>query len=354
MADMQRFVGYDTNNNPITEDYHFHGDARYTARSEEAADISNWNMMLYQNAYNDPSAQVDRLRKAGLNPNFFLANNAGTTPAASGGNASGHSMTSANGKLGQVLDASRNAADTLLATQKQAWEYDIAQRELAIKDREVGIQEKMLPYNQKKTDTEASKNVQDVEESKSRQAVMQEEINNLKKDGVIKENQAKAIEANIAYTEQQTKLAHEQIGTEKTKQALNRAQAALSNTQSSYYKEITQPTVDKIMSELDVNKQEALKIFQEIGNLMAQEDQTKANTELIAKQAELAKRYGDAEKIVGLFNGIMQGWNSFFSGVHHATGAVNDVLENTPVGAVKNVTKAGGRAYNNSNTNRIN
>lgn len=369
MADMQRFVGYDVNNNPITEDYHFHGDARYTARSEEAADISNWNMMLYQNNYNDPSNQVQRLRDAGLNPNFFLGNNAGTTPAGSGGSASGHQMTSASGQTGQALDAlgqvansTGNAANVLLQQQKQAWEYDIAKRELQLQDRQVAIQEAMLPYNQSNTESQTNKNVQDVEESKTRQEVMYKEIDNLVKDGVLKDEQASVLRANVTYIEEQTALAHEMQKTESSKRALNYAEANLFDTQSSYYKEITQPTVDKIKSELKVNDAEAKKIFKQISEIMADTDLKRANERMIQLQADLTEKYGDAEKVVAIINSGSQAFNNICSGINHLGENVgaSSLLKGAgkKAGAVFNKAKSlfqkdgtGGRANQNTTTN---
>lgn len=353
------FIGFDTNNNPLFKHYWYgNGDGRFTARSEERASLDNWNMMMYQNNYNDPSNQVKRLEDAGLNPLYFLGQNAGTTPAAAGGNAQGHQMSSADGAFGQMMEAGSTAADTLLNTQKQAWEYDIAKRQLAIEDRKVGIQEAMLPYNQSNTESSTNKNLQDVEESKTRQEVMNEEINNLKKDGVIKDNQAEVLKANVAYIEQQTSLAHEMMQTESTKRAVNRAQAQLFNEQSTYYKEITKPTVDKIQSELKINEAEAQKIWKEVNNIMADTNLKNANAEMVKLQARLTEKYGDAEKVCSLINSLTSSWNNFCSGVHHSAGAAKDivsagseVMDYTPLGMAKNVTKSGSRAFNNTHSN---
>lgn len=45
-------------------------------RSQERAEKANLNFWNLQNEYNDPSAQMARLRKAGLNPNLIYGSNA--------------------------------------------------------------------------------------------------------------------------------------------------------------------------------------------------------------------------------------------------------------------------------------
>lgn len=59
---------------------------------ENQANIDNWKMQFdATNAYNDPSAQVERLRKAGLNPSLALGGNAsGMATSSSVGSASAH------------------------------------------------------------------------------------------------------------------------------------------------------------------------------------------------------------------------------------------------------------------------
>lgn len=54
-----------------------------TRRSQKRADRINRNFWTLQNEYNDPSAQMARLRKAGLNPNLIY----GTSPTSAVGNA---------------------------------------------------------------------------------------------------------------------------------------------------------------------------------------------------------------------------------------------------------------------------
>lgn len=53
-------------------------------RSQNRANKHNVEFWNKQNAYNDPSAQMARLRKAGLNPNLIY----GSSPSGAGGNAS--------------------------------------------------------------------------------------------------------------------------------------------------------------------------------------------------------------------------------------------------------------------------
>ena len=54
-------------------------DNREDATTTYNRQIEMWNM---NNAYNDPSAQMERLRQAGLNPNLVYGNGATTTASA--------------------------------------------------------------------------------------------------------------------------------------------------------------------------------------------------------------------------------------------------------------------------------
>ena len=141
MAQIDMFVGKDTYGNVLTDTRPFKGDSRYTARSEDIARQFDWNMMEYQNWWNSPEQQLSRVEAAGLNPLFYLGGNSGTTPAASGGNQTGHSMTSADGSLEQALTASKAVSDSLLNTQKQALDYDIARRQQEIDMRRVNLEQ---------------------------------------------------------------------------------------------------------------------------------------------------------------------------------------------------------------------
>ena len=54
-------------------------DNREDATTAYNRSLEMWNM---NNAYNDPSAQMERLRQAGLNPNLVYGNGATTTASA--------------------------------------------------------------------------------------------------------------------------------------------------------------------------------------------------------------------------------------------------------------------------------
>lgn len=165
------FIGKDSYGNPMYDNRPFAGDARYTARGEDLDRQYDWNKMEAQNLYNSPTEQLKRLQEAGLNPMFFLGGNAGTTPAASGGGTGSHSMTSASGQLGQVLEAGRNLSDSLLNTQKQALDYDIARRQQNIDLKRVGLEERQTAVQEKQLGINRDVATQNIEESKSRIAL---------------------------------------------------------------------------------------------------------------------------------------------------------------------------------------
>lgn len=281
MATMDRFVGFDSNNNPITEQYHFHGDSRYTARSEEAADISNWNMMLYQNEYNDPSNQLQRIKDAGLNPLFYLGGNAGTVEAASGGSASGHSMTSGSGAAENAIAATKNVSDSLLETQRQAQQYDIARRQLDIQDRQTGIAEKQLGLNERKT-------AQDIEESQSRVRLNEKSVDELASKISLNKEQENQLRSLQAVQAKQLDEMTATIDNLKSSTAQNWAQV------KRIYK-LTPAEYDRIASETNLNYHQANVEVEKMFNFMADTEKKSVEIDVGRGQKVLLERQTDGQ-----------------------------------------------------------
>lgn len=327
MAEMDRFVGYDFTGNPITEAYHFKGDARYTARSEEAADMSNWNMMMYQNQWNTPEQQLSRLEEAGLNPLFYLGGNAGTTPAASGGNAQGHSMTSANGQVGQVLEASKNAADSLLETQKQALDYDIQRRQQEIDLKRVGIEERRLGNETRKT-------TQEIEESGSRIKFNEAQIDRLGKENEWTDQQIANAQAEIAKMNkemEQIDVAMQEAG---SRIDLNYATIG----KIAHENKVLDAQVSELAARTGLERQqvetEIMKVYElaASANLKTAEVEVQKGQKVVLEKTaegieiknELDKTYGGWERVQGIVSGY----------VHSAAEAVNTVV-NVKTGGAK-------------------
>lgn len=327
MAEMDRFVGYDFTGNPITESYHFKGDSRYTARSEEAADMSNWNMMMYQNQWNTPEQQLSRLEEAGLNPLFYLGGNAGTTPAASGGNAQGHSMTSANGEVGQVLEASKNAADSLLETQKQALDYDIQRRQQNLDLQRIKVEEGRL-------ENETNKTIQDIEESKSRIKFNEAQIDRLAHENNWTDQQIANAQTEMAKMNkemEQIDVAMQEAG---SRIDLNYATI----NKISHENKVLDAQVSELAARTGLERQqvetEIAKIaeFQASANLKTAEIEVqKGQKVVLAKTAEgieikneQDRTYGGWERVQGIVSGY----------IHSAAEAVNTVV-NVKTGGAK-------------------
>lgn len=303
MANMDRFVGYDYANNPITEQYYFHGDSRYTARSEEAADISNWNMMLYQNQYNSPAEQVKRLEEAGLNPLFYLANNAGTIPAASGGQAQGHQMSSKNGSLENLLQAvntANAAASTGVEFRQMMNQYDVQKEANSINQQNADTQRMLalsqIPLNQA---------IQDYYDYylgpkvKAETDKITTEIDNLVKQGKVLESlranldqSTKQMAALESYYQQMVKTAGSQ-------EQLNYAMRHFYGSYSNYYNIIGPAMVNELTSRAGMQDEEARKFSHEATNAIW-------NGNILQFQAKMLNKYGEAKflgEVVDIWTG---------------------------------------------------
>lgn len=360
MAEYNMFVGYDNNNNPQFQDFNLNYDSRQDARLQEAQNLSTWNMALYQNDYNSPKNQVQRLQDAGLNPLFFLGNNAGTTPAAGGSLSMGHG-TGMDSRLAQLQAAVDTTANTLLGgssnllqSQKQAQEYDIANKELRLRNKELGLEERRLNQDIRESG-------QRITESQTRTDKIAQEIVNLAKEANLTDAQVVVAKNNASYIEQMTAESAERARTEKTQQYLNKANADKASAEAKTINALRNTQVDQAKATLKCTQQEAENLVAELEKIQAETDKDKAAAEYTKLQNRLIEKYGDAEKVVGLINSATQAWNNFWSGVHHGTSAVTDVLDYTPAGAVKaanrvaankaagkSATKGTGKSYQSS------
>lgn len=349
MAAYNMFVGYDSNNNPQFENFNLNYDSRQDARLQEAQNMSAWNQILYSNEYNSPANQVQRLQDAGLNPLYFLGGNAGTTPSASASMSMGHG-TGMDSRLAQLQSAVDTAANTflggssnLLQSQKQAQEYDIANKELKLRGKELGLEERRLNQDIRESG-------QRITESSSRVDKIAQEIVNLAKEADLTEAQTTVAKNNAAYIEQMTAESAERARTEKTQQVLNRANADKSSAEAKTINSLRDTQVEQAKATLKVTDQEAKNLVAEMEKIQAETDKEKAAKEYTELQNKLIQKYGDAEKVVSLINGMSQSWNNFWSGVHHGTSAASDVLDYTPAGTVKAAGKVAGKAVSKSAT----
>lgn len=299
MANMDRFVGYDYANNPITENYNFHGDARYTARSEEAADISNWNMMLYQNQYNTPTEQVKRLEEAGLNPLFYLANNAGTTPAASGGSAQGHQMTGKSGEFEQLLQAVNTinaSAENGLALRKMNQEYEVAseankinaynaQTSRMLAGSQVPLNQSMQDYYDYGLTPKTQREV----------AKIDEEIKLLVDKQVLTQEQAKEAEAHAKELGALEKYYTQMEQTAGSQAALNYAMREFYGSYKNYYDTIADPMAKELTERAGMNTEEARLFSHQATKALFEGNITQFT-------AQLYRKYGESQQIATIAN----------------------------------------------------
>lgn len=294
MANMDRFVGYDYANNPITEQYYFHGDARYTARSEEAADLSNWNMMLYQNQYNSPSEQVKRLEEAGLNPLFYLANNAGTIPAAQGGQAQGHQMTGKNGSLENLLQAANTvnaAVGTGAQMRKIANDYEVQSTKNDIDAYNAATQRKLVDAQIPKIQAEEDYyNYYLMPKTQREIAQIDKQIDLLVKDGLIKDEQVNQIKAQTDQLRALESYYYSQVSLNYTQEQVNHALVKYYGSQGAYYNAIADPMARELEERAGFNKENARKVSHEATKAIWEGD-------ILSFQSYLLHNYGKVKYI---------------------------------------------------------
>lgn len=314
---MDRFVGYDYANNPITEQYYFHGDSRYTARSEEAADMSNWNMMLYQNQYNSPTEQLKRLEDAGLNPLYYLGQNAGTTPAASGGSAQGHSMSSKNGSLENILQAVNTvnqAADTGVAFRKQMLEYDVAKEANAINKQNADTQRMLVQAQVPLMQSQQDYYDYGLTPKTEREiAQINQNIENLKSQKVLTDEQAKQATQNTQYLAALEGYYKQMQAVAGSQAALNYSMARYYGSQEAYTNLIAEPMADKLVQEAGMTKEQARKFSIDATNAIY-------SGNILQFQARMLNKYGEAQQVGQLLDiftkSAEQGMNALNTGVN--------------------------------------
>lgn len=213
------FTGADVYGNPMYEWYSAQEDG--TADDWEAAEMANiydWNKSQFNNWYNSPEQQIKRLEAAGMNPLFFLANNAGNQPAQGPAGASAPNVKHANNKMSNILSASKNAADSLLSTQQQALDYDIKRRQQEIDLRRVKVEEGRLGNETRGTN-------QNIAESQSRMRFNDAQIERLGKENQWTDQQIANAQTENAKMTREIDLIGAEIGELASRVTLNEANA---------------------------------------------------------------------------------------------------------------------------------
>lgn len=131
--------------------------AHYTRKNNADNQQLSWNMWHANNAYNDSAAQMARFRAAGLNPNLIYGQMSNSPPPVF---ARGEAPD-----MSSVADAIRDATGFELKerelAQNAALQYAsleaMKERSAAdrhLRERELSMQERMLPYRIKEIETE--------------------------------------------------------------------------------------------------------------------------------------------------------------------------------------------------------
>lgn len=297
------------------------------AEQQNAWNIDQWNR---ENIYNSPVNKLGRLQAAGLNPLFYGLDGANTASHLESANL-------ANQEAPQVDAAAiGNSFGTLASSLFNAAQIQLEKKNLSLKDKQLTILDnelaaKLPGYKASASkDTEAAKLItEQAKNEEKRGQLMDVEIDNARKEGIIKEEQAQVLQAQKDQIIKTTNYIQEQIQTEKTKQALNYALTGKANAETKKAVAETK-TIDatrddvirKMAAEADVTENEARKIIEEIGLIMAQTDKTKADAEMARLQVKYTERYGDAEHVVKIFAVACQGIENLVDAGVKAAGAV--------------------------------
>lgn len=295
------FEGYDyASNAPIYETFHPTGtDAHNEMRSSEAANISNWNMMMYQNQYNAPSEQIKRLEEAGMNPLYYLGQNAGTTPAAAGGQAQGHAPGSRSGWIDQLLQGV-NTVNAAVSTGKDLRQmmlnYDVQKEQNDIArinaNANAAVAGAQVPFIQAQEDYY---NYFLSRRTEAEVGKINAEIDVLHSQGKLNDELAKQAQANTQQLATLEQYYKEQIKTQHTIRDVNRALVGYYGSMSNYYTAIADPMAKELEERAGMNKEEARLFSHQATKAIYEGD-------ILSFQSYLYHKYGENAKIAEISN----------------------------------------------------
>lgn len=262
--------------------------------------LDMWNA---ENAYNDPSAMMQRFTNAGLNPALIYGDGASTLSA--------HAQTpNTDNKYGNVfqrglsdyftakqIDLQRQSTESTVLlneanAQKAKDEAELAKQEAKRKEIENTYADanELVDLLIKGNTSEAGRLANQLARQSNpvQISILQQTLENAKKEGKIKEEEANKLQALIRQIDKDTEKIAEEIKTEQTKQEVNkasaeaqRASAAASKSMAGYYDALkaNQPferkrisseiaknsaTLDLIKAETGKNDKEAEKLANDI------------------------------------------------------------------------------------------
>ena len=310
-----------------------------------AREQNDWNLMMYNknNEYNSPQAKLQRLAEAGLNPLYF---------GLDGQNATAPQSANLANQVAPQVDAGAigNAFGNLTTSLFNAAQLSNIRKELTLKNKELDIRAAELAartpgYQASANQSNAAANLlekQAVNEEK-RGKVIDQEYDNLVKDGAIKDAQAVVLQETQKQLMTQTDLIREKITTEKTTQLLNDALRGKANAETKTINATRDEQVRKLAAEAALSENEAKKVIEEIGLVIAQKDKTKADKEMTELMIKYEKRYGDAERVAKIFTIATQGIENVVDSVIKVAGAV---VTGGASGAAQSAAEGFGKGFN--------
>lgn len=337
MAEYNMFVGSDTTGNPQYETFNMNYDTRQSARLQEAQTLYNWNSMMYQNWYNSPEQQVERLQEAGLNPLFYLGHNAGTTPAATA--TSGLNQGSGrDSRLDQAMGLTKNTADVLLESQKQAIDYDLQRRQQQLDLRRIKVEEGRLGNETRKT-------TQDIEESKSRMSVNEGQLERWAHENNWTDEDIAKMHAEIAKTNKEIDALEVSMREAGSRIDLNYANIGKITHENA----VLDAQVSELAARTGLERQQVETEIMKVYDLAASANLKTAEVEVqkgqkvvlektaegIAIKNEQDRTYGGWERTQGIISGY----------IHSAAEAVNTVVNVKTGGAKAALDSARKRAF---------
>ena len=348
------------------------------AQSDENQKTRQYNLMLAQlqnqwnleqwnreNAFNDPSAVVSRLKNAGLNPNLALGNmslESAASPAMTSGEPSSPQDMSPLGIMPTIGDAALRGVDTALKiSQMKNIQADtdkkVAETKGQVLSNEVLKSDAKFRDQMNQTNLEFQKTKIHTEETlqemyKGNVELARKQIDNLDKvgDKLVADTQKVRAEIAVLNEEQKIKSLEAMFKSEtfdlEVKRLVSETSLNYATAKAALMNATTNALVGQSIHDLNIAKERLTWDEHEQANLVS--EGIRIQNDKAAFDLKMNKRYGDAQQIVGMTTSVVDSAARLCSGIGSITSFVSS--SNNSVTKVE----SSGWAAHSSRSNRVN
>ena len=348
------------------------------AQSDENQKTRQYNLMLAQlqnqwnleqwnreNAFNDPSAVVSRLKNAGLNPNLALGNmslESAASPAMTFGEPSFPQDMSPLGIMPTIGDAALRGVDTALKiSQMKNIQADtdkkVAETKGQVLSNEVLKSDAKFRDQMNQTNLEFQKTKIHTEETlqemyKGNVELARKQIDNLDKvgDKLVADTQKVRAEIAVLNEEQKIKSLEAMFKSEtfdlEVKRLVSETSLNYATAKAALMNATTNALVGQSIHDLNIAKERLTWDEHEQANLVS--EGIRIQNDKAAFDLKMNKRYGDAQQIVGMTTSVVDSAARLCSGIGSITSFVSS--SNNSVTKVE----SSGWAAHSSRSNRVN